>query len=74
RNPYHNFGHMLHVPVMCWQACGYYADVDFDWFLSEREKRNLLIAAPLGVMAREAGGTTLGDRAEQWRQRVEVRP
>lgn len=28
----------------------------------------------LGIMAREAGGTTLGGRAEQWRQRLEVRP
>lgn len=32
------------------------------------------LAYALGVMAREAGGTTLGDRAEQWRQRLEVRP
>ncbi len=28
----------------------------------------------LGVMAREADGTTLGTRAEQWRQRLEVQP
>ena len=28
----------------------------------------------LDVMAREADGTTLGTRAEQWRQRLEVRP
>ncbi|WP_275096158.1 type-F conjugative transfer system pilin assembly protein TrbC [Sedimenticola hydrogenitrophicus] len=32
------------------------------------------LAYALGVMAREAGGTILGDRAEQWRQRLEVRP
>lgn len=32
------------------------------------------LAYALSVMAREAGGTTLGDRAEQWRQRLEVRP
>lgn len=32
------------------------------------------LAYALEVMAREAGGTTLGDRAEQWRQRLEVRP
>ena len=32
------------------------------------------LAYALGVMAREAGGTTLGNRAEQWRQRLEVRP
>lgn len=28
----------------------------------------------LGVMARESGGTPLGDRAEQWRQRLERQP
>lgn len=32
------------------------------------------LAYALGVMAREAGGTTLGDRAEQWQQRMEARP
>lgn len=32
------------------------------------------LAYALSVMAREAGGTTLGDRAEQWRQQLEVRP
>lgn len=32
------------------------------------------LAYALDVMAREAGGTTLGDRAGQWRQRLEVRP
>jgi conjugal transfer pilus assembly protein TrbC len=32
------------------------------------------LAYALGVMARDAGGMTLGDRAEQWRQRLEVRP
>lgn len=32
------------------------------------------LAYALGVMAREAGGTPLGDRAEQWRQRLEVWP
>lgn len=35
---------------------------------------NVSLAYALGVMAREAGGTTLGNRAEQWRQRLEVRP
>ncbi|MFA7606532.1 MAG: type-F conjugative transfer system pilin assembly protein TrbC [Rhodocyclaceae bacterium] len=32
------------------------------------------LAYALGVMAREAGGTTLGDRAGQWHQRLETRP
>ncbi len=32
------------------------------------------LAYALGVMAREASGTTLGNRAAQWRQRLEVRP
>jgi len=32
------------------------------------------LAYALNVMAREAGGTTLGDRAEQWQQRLEARP
>jgi conjugal transfer pilus assembly protein TrbC len=32
------------------------------------------LAYALGAMARESGGTTLGDRAEQWRQRLEGRP
>lgn len=32
------------------------------------------LAYALGVMARESGGTPLGNRAEQWRQRLEVQP
>jgi type-F conjugative transfer system pilin assembly protein TrbC len=32
------------------------------------------LAYALGAMARESGGTTLGERAEQWRQRLEGRP
>ena len=32
------------------------------------------LAYALGVMAREAGDTPLGDRAEQWRQRLEEEP
>lgn len=32
------------------------------------------LAYALGVMAREAGGTTLGDRAGRWQQRLEARP
>lgn len=38
--PYHNFGHLFYVLWRCHQACIYYK-----YELSERERRNLLIAA-----------------------------
>ncbi|MES2213718.1 MAG: hypothetical protein V4473_02700 [Patescibacteria group bacterium] len=40
QHPYHNFRHMFHVMVMCYQACEYYRDLLMSW-----EMRNLLIAA-----------------------------
>ncbi|MCU0653071.1 MAG: HD domain-containing protein [Candidatus Pacebacteria bacterium] len=39
-NGYHNFGHLLRVAWLCYRACVYYGGR-----LSQRQKRNLLIAA-----------------------------
>jgi hypothetical protein len=38
--PYHNFRHMMHVTWLCYEACSFYSNI-----LSNREMRNLLIAA-----------------------------
>ncbi|HYD93322.1 MAG TPA: HD domain-containing protein [Candidatus Paceibacterota bacterium] len=40
RHPYHNFRHMCHVMVQCYDACAYHAGE-----LSPRQIRHLLIAA-----------------------------